>query len=303
MALLTNYTYSKLCTSIEIDFNISLEQFIRTIYPSPELYYILNSREISYLFKYANILDDEKKFTTEYYDFVPEKIDHKNFVNEKAGKLSFHLNRDCEFLSKDFKDFYIPDDIKELGDNVIAEYRDWFKKNEFYSRFFNNEIGLDVIIMRFNNEFPKKYGFPPLNEDFKLLQEIPNSKDTFVKDAFDIKNCEMQINELIRRFDDTFTSFDQRKLSKFSNKHDSEIEGLRALLEKMFGVDVVKIKGLDWVRAQLLKGKELKNQLITLVLEYVRWTKGFASKDFDVASLEKFGLKCCYSCKQEEKKV
>ncbi len=299
MALLTNYTYGKLCSSIEIDFSIDEKQFINTVYPNSDLYYILNSREISYLFKYANILDDEKKFITEYFDFVPEKIDHKIFVNEKAGKLSYHLGRGCEYLKKDFKDFYIPKDIKALGDGVIVEYRDWFKQNEFYSRYFNNEIGLDVIIMRFNNVFPKKYGFEPLEESFKLLQEIPNSKNVFVDESFNLTSCEKEIIELIWKFNNTFTSFDRRKLSKFSNNHNSDTLELTSLLEKVFGIDVVKNKGIDWVRDQLKKSKELKTLLITKILDYIRWTKKFSKKDFDIVSLEKFGLKCCYSCDQE----
>ena len=50
MAYLTKYNLSKLCQKLEVKEEISMELFIEHIYNDKEIYYILNKREIEYLF-------------------------------------------------------------------------------------------------------------------------------------------------------------------------------------------------------------------------------------------------------------
>ena len=95
MAYLTKYNLSKLCQKLEVKEEISLDLFIEHIYNDKEIYYILNKREIEYLFIYKMVLEDENKFIVEYYNEVPEREDTKSFVfnitliNESANKSAW----------------------------------------------------------------------------------------------------------------------------------------------------------------------------------------------------------------------
>ncbi len=156
MAYLTKYNLSKLCQKLQTKDEISLDMFLEHIYEDKEISYILNKREIEYLFVYKMLLDDENKFILEYYNEVPEKEDTKNMVFSKGGKMKYHLSNSCSLLKKDFLDFNIPEDIKSIGDDAVEEYREWFKSNNFAEKFKSKEIDKNYIIRAFNLKYPKK---------------------------------------------------------------------------------------------------------------------------------------------------
>ena len=126
MAHLTKYNFSKLCRSVNIKDEVDRDTFLEHCYDDPDIYNMLNKLEIEYLFKYRNILKDEKNFYAEYYSVIPEKKDSKEFVFDIGGKTKYHLTSACKLINKDYLDFNIPEEIRELGDDAIDEYRNWF---------------------------------------------------------------------------------------------------------------------------------------------------------------------------------
>lgn len=301
MAYLTKYNLSKLCQKLEVKEEISLELFIEHIYNDREIYYILNKREIEYLFIYKMLLEDENKFVVEYYNEVPEKEDTKNFVFNKGGKTKYHLNHNCLLLKKDYLDFNIPEDIKSKGDNAVNEYREWFRANNFGERFKTKEISKDAIIRAFNLKYPKMYDIKPIEDNSNLLiVEIPNSTNLHLKANFDIEKFRSEITKLKLVWQNTFQCKVSRTFSKFKyllTKSDEEIVNK---MGEIFSENFVKNYGINNLKDKFQISKKLTYELIDLLLEYIKWTYKADNKNFDELTLEKFGLECCHTCKNEE---
>lgn len=300
MAYLTNYTFSKLCREIDIDIEINQAVFLNFIYEDVELYRILNQTEIRYLLKFVLLLRDENEFKLKYYQIVPKKQDNKIYVFEKAGFLKYHLSKECPLLTKDFKDFYIPEDIRNIGDDAISHYRSWFKQNDFAIRFSEGKIDLNTIIMRYNNEFPKTYGIQRLEENFGLLKEIANSRNHFSEHYFDSKAFNKRLIELKDGFHIIFSCPVLRTLSKFNSLLNSDENRINEVLSEVFSPEFVRNYGISNIKNKLLWSKKIKNEILQLLVNYFKWHYKAHQKDFDKLTLEYFGLKCCKSCENLE---
>ncbi len=135
MAHLTNYTFGKLCRTLDIKKEINLELFLEYVYNDRRIFFILNKLQIKYLFNFRNLIEDESKYFVEYYQVVEEREDTQTYVYERAGRLKYHLDGSCSRIKSDFRDFIIPNEIQQLGNVAIVEYREWFKQNAFKERF------------------------------------------------------------------------------------------------------------------------------------------------------------------------
>ena len=300
MAYLTKYNLGKLCQKIDINIDVSMEMFIEHIYNDKEIYFILNKREIEYLFIYKMLLDDEEKFIVEYYNEVPEKEDTKSLVFNKGGKTKYHLIPNCKLLKKDYLDFNIPSELKEQGDDAIEEYRDWFRSNNFGERFKQKEISKETIIKAFNLKYPIKYNIKPIEDNSNLLViYIPNSTSRHLEEKFDVESFRIELNDLKLVWQNTFQCKVSRTFSKFKYllaKSDEEIIGK---MGEIFSENFVKNYGLNNLKNKFEISKTLTYRLIELLLEYIKWTYNLENKDFNILTLEKFGLECCHSCKTE----
>ena len=89
-------------------------------------------------------------------------VTQKSYVFEKGGKLKYHLTKDCECLQQDYVNFHIPKDITDLGDNVVEEFRAWFKSKGYAQKYFNGTLNNSKVVFDFNMIFPSKYNITPL---------------------------------------------------------------------------------------------------------------------------------------------
>lgn len=302
MAYLTKYNLSKLCQKLEIKVDISLDMFLEHIYDDKEIFFILNKREVEYLFIYKMLLDDEEKFFVEYYDEVPEKEDTKNMVFNKGGKMKYHLSPSCKLLKKDYLDFNIPEDIKEKGDNAVEEYREWFRINNYGEKFKNKEIDKEFIIRAFNLKYPSKYDIKRIEDNSNLLViEIPNSNIKHLESEFDLENFKIKLNELKLMWQNTFQCKVSRTFSKFKyllTKTDAEII---SKMGDIFSKEFVENYGIVNLKNKFEISKNLSYKIIELLLDYIKWTYKLENKDFNNLTLETYGLECCYFCKSENK--
>jgi hypothetical protein len=302
MAIVTKYTFGKLCSEIDIDLTVSKNDFRDHIYSDDQVFYMFNSRENRYLFIYASILGDAEGFRTKYYQFVPEKEDGHIYVNEKGGKAHYHLHDGCPMLLKDFEDFYIPSDIRNMNNEAIKEYRDWFRSMNFAHRFEQGQIHLADIVQEFNKKYPTKYGIQPLEENYNLYQKIPNTGNSRVEDTFNLSKFESELEQLKIEFDEEFSSHDWRKFSKFSGYRDKTSETIYELLSEAFpGSDLKSRIDINSIRHKLNKAADLKRRMISSLITYLRWHHHFDQKNFDPSTLADFGLKCCTFCERKEK--
>ncbi|TRX01348.1 hypothetical protein [Flavobacterium gawalongense] len=298
MAFVTNYTYKKLCSTLNIKDEITMDLFLQHIYNNPKVFYFFNKLEIRYLFNVKNILQNENEYGVKHFQKIPAKQDTYSYVFENLGKLSFHLYSDCELLKKDFINFNIPQEIKELGSDSVSAYREWFKENNFKTRFENGEIDQTAIIFRYNSYFPNRFGISKLNENYELIRLFDNSGTIESEESFDINNFNESISHLIKTRENMLQCEVHRKLANLdflSNKNESVI---RKSINEHFSENFMTNFGYENLLLFWKKYRALKFELMQLLLQYFKWTYKYENKDFDKASLEDFGLKCCSKCKE-----
>lgn len=310
MAHLTKYNFGKLCRSLDIKITIDRDTFLEHCYDDPDIYYLLNKLEVEYLFKYRNILKDEKNFYAEYYNIIPQAPDTKEFVFDKGGKTKYHLTSDCKLIKKDYLDFNIPQEIQDLGDDAIEEYRNWFRHNNYAEQHKQGVLGKDKIIRDFNFKYPSKYGIKPIAENSNILVvEVPNSSSEELQTEFDLEEFKEKINVLKAKWDYEFQSKTAVKFSKWKHlltASDDEIndkmtEVLRS--DRYRSEDFIANYGIDKLKNKFAIAKKLNNEIMSELLTYFKWTYNIDSKDFDTLTLEKFGLKCCYHCNSKKSHV
>lgn len=298
MAYLTKHNLSKLCRKVSLNQEITKELFAEKVYNNFEVFNILNKVQREYLFKYAMLIYDEKEFESIFYQFVPPVPDPQETVFYEGGTIKYHLDSNCIYLTQDFKDFLIPEEIRQFGDEAIYEFRNWFKVNNFREKFLNGEISSGAILMAYNLKYPKKYGLEPLSEESNiLLIAIPNSNTSFVESEFNIPNFELELGKLINIWDREINCPVAKTYAKHSyllRKSDSEIEAKMAAL---FSPVFVKNMGIEKLRNKLLIAHTVSFKITLMLLDYLKWTYNLTEKVFDEVTLEYFGLECCRGCK------
>ncbi len=300
MANVTKFTFSKLCKKVEINKDISLDIFLSHIYNDAIIYFMLNKLEIKYLFNYRSILEDEKKYVIDYYQFVPERRDQHNFVFETDRRMKYHLYDDCAYLASDYIDFRIPEDIKDLGNDAVQYFRDWFKSKGYAEQYYAHNLDVPKVTLEYNSHFPPRYKVPPLNESYALIMEMPNSHRVFANTNFTYSEFVKKMEDLKLQFDNSFSCPVTRTLSKFQYLLNMSDYDIAKKLGEIFSADFVKNYGIENVKEKLSISKKIKYQVIELILDYFRWTYKFDNKIFDVTTLEQFGLECCGGCLKKE---
>lgn len=302
MAYLTKYNLAQLCQSLEVNIDISLETFLEHVYQDKALFFLLNKREIKYLFVYKMMLEDEKTFLLNFYKQVPEKEDTKKFVFNKGGKMKYHLTSECSLLKKDYLDFNIPEEIRILGEDAVNEYREWITSNNFADRYKKREMNKNSIIIAFNQKYPSKYDIKSIELNSNLLiLERPNSASVELEGKFDFEYFKVEIDHLKLKWLHAFPCQTSRTFAKFSyllKKTDKEV---REKMKAVFSDAFVDNYGLDNLKNKFKIANDVKTEVIKLLLEYLKWSYNLKNKDFDNLTLEQFGLICCASCINEDK--
>lgn len=302
MAYLTKHNLGQLSQKLDINVEISLEMFLEHIYSDPEIYSILNKREIEYLFKYKMLLDDEQEFVVVYYNEVPEKADSKEFVFNKGGKMKYHLNPTCKLITRDYLDFNIPDEIKNRGDEAIKEYRTWFNTNDFGNKYRDKSIDRNTIIAAFNLKYPHKYSIEPIKDGSNLLIiEQPNSTFSRIENSYDQEKTKRELSKLKQEWFKNFPCGVTKTIAKFHNLAGKTDDEISLRISELFSPVFIENYGMTKLKSKFEISKNITYKIISLVLEHIKWTYNLKEKVFDDKTLEKFGLECCLSCLKENK--
>lgn len=292
MAFVTNYTLSKLARSLDIKEKMTEQFFVEHIFNDRRLYQFFNRWELKYLFNYKKLLENKD---LEYYNDVPISKDTGSYVFQQDTHLKYHLFEDCEYLNKDFMGYTIPPEVKT--NNLINEYRDWFKINNFKNKYEEGNIDLAVIVLKYNREFAKKYSLSMLNEKYNLVINKPNGGHSAILNDFDKVKFENTIEQCVQYKRNLLNDKQKRILGKWEgiiHKTDDEILNI---VNDLVGENFVKSYGLNnikdlWINyAKVKRGVLLKN-----LIEYFKWTFANNSKIYDRATLEDFNMVCCSGC-------
>ena len=248
------------------------------------------------------LLDDEEKFVVEYYQEVPEKEDTKNFVFNKGGKMKYHLSQECKLISKDYLDFNIPEEIKAIGDIAINEYRDWFNNNNFGDKYRNKNIDKNAIIFAFNSKYPSKYNIKPIEDNSNLLIiEQPNSKHDAVDLEYNSDAAKFKLERLKNEWNINFPCRVTKVIAKFKHLLNKSDEEIQRKIAELFSPLFIQNYGMQNLKNKFTLSKKLTTEIVTLLLEHIKWSYNQKEKSFDNSTLEKFGLECCLHCKKEYK--
>ena len=292
MAYLTKYTFLKLCKKLEINCEIDLNLFIDNIYEESFFFKILNKKQIKFLFIHKLLLEDESEFIINYYKKIPEKKDQQNYVLEKGGKPKYHLSDACEYLKKDFVGFIIPTEIKNLGNETIEAFRDWFKSKGYIEDFHQNNLDKNKVIFDYNVQFRPKYKLPILKENHKLTDNFPNSNVKEINYEFDFLKFKEKLKELkIQHLLNFSLTKENQFISKNDwarNKTDEEIKKVMSFLHREPSV--------DYIREMMILSNKIKEEIIEELLVYSKWKYGKKLKSFKSISLDELGLQPCKFC-------
>lgn len=318
MAYLTKSSFSKLVKSVSITaFIKSKEDFMSQIYEDGELYFVFNKLDLSELLKIKLLLSSEHhKDEIIVFKKAEIKVDEEKYIFFKGGKPKYHLFKDCEGLVRDFKDFFIPKEIKDLG--LSDELRNWFNQNNFTA-----DTPQDVLISRYNSYFPIKYkdkGIKPI-QGF-LREENNNTGTTFVADYFDNQKMKQKLdvlkNQRKRNYGialniDKIPSSILNIISKFdylSQKNEDEIinrftevlgkkftDFINQYPEDSFENGFHRPKGISRIIFYLKKHYEIKNKTYQLLCDFFMWNYDLLDKQFSEVFLEDFDFECCKLCK------
>ncbi|EAR16659.1 hypothetical protein [Robiginitalea biformata] len=293
MAYITTYTLSQLSKRLELHKDEVTEGvFLEHIYNDTRIYHYLNKYELRYLFNYSSILKDP----ITYLEQVPIQRDTRTYVQERDEKLKYHLYLECELLHKDFIGFKIPPEVKE--EDLVEEFRNWFKENDFIEKYLADEITKAAIIYRYNSGFAPRYNLPKLNESYELIRELKNSGYFDIDGEFDLSKFYRDISQWVFRADNRLPIPTWKLLGKwhsFGRKSLNDIENLLERLQINHGFR--NANPADVIRERLSEHHKEIIELIRMLREYFNWTYKAENVLFDVVTLENFNLKCCSNCR------
>lgn len=298
MAFLTNYTFSKLSRSIDHTDGIELELFLESVWDDKRVALILNRYERQYLFNYVMLLKDEEGFVREYFEDVPEHQDSQKYVFEKNYKSKYHLKQDCKFMKRDFIGYIIPKEIRDLGDDAVYEFRDWFKEEKFVEI-----IDLDdqsQLIMRYNLKYPNKYPdqVVALDENHRMIDHFENSQSKKEDYSLDRETLIKELNSLVYDYKLHFPCPTTRKIAKWHGLISEPDIKIKDKLTELFSEEFINGYGLEKAKEKLSKSKNITNEVIKNLIDHFKWSYSLSNKDFKEITLENFGLVCCNHCKQ-----
>lgn len=143
--------------------------------------YFLSKIEEERLIKQREFLKNPEKVFSVYKK--RKKVDTKQYVYE-GHQPAYHTRKDCPNLQSKYRNYEIPVEIKERGDEEIQKFRQWFKENQIFL-----ESKPDLFVAKLQIAF--------------RLSNIPNAIDhenTGAKefDNLDLKVLEERIDSILR---------------------------------------------------------------------------------------------------------
>lgn len=272
MPYLTKSNSLRIIAQIDLKKNIAING---ELYKKP--IYLFSEYERNKLLALQELFRNSDKFLVEIYKPI-KATDQLRYIYE-GGKPAYHASPDCERLNSNFRNFEIPTDIRERGQDEVIRFREWFKKHQYlldnekfdvfsanlYSAF-NVEIDLKAIDY-LNSGIVEKENLNLVELEQKIDQLISQIAKYFNESTDEIKN-------IIKRFGRrTFLAYTNKDIK--DNDTNLTDENLKKFLKK-YDVD-------------------FKVPISDLLVEYYR-VKYNPDLKFEGDLLEKLGFKPCASC-------
>ena len=236
--------------------------------------YMFSRYEENSLLAIQELLKNPEKYFKEIYDPIMA-YDSKKYVF-KERQPSYHTNISCSRLLSDFKNFKLPQEIIDRGEDEIEKFRNWFKQN-----FYLLETP-DIFVMRLKLAFGIDYNPKSINYENSGLKDFKN--DTILE-------LERKIDYLIKEAGRYYYANEKNKsiLSSFG-KNASVAFSSKPLYGNETDFNDQEVK--EFLKDYYLRFKSpLKNFLI----QYYR-VKFNPTLEFAKNFLEALGFKICGTC-------
>jgi hypothetical protein len=277
MAYLTKSNSLKIIARIDFKQigNLEGEVYIKPIY-------FFSDYEKNNLLGLKELLKDPEKFIKEYYKPVETK-DNFKYIFE-GGQPAYHFKPDCERLNSNYKNFEIPQEIRDKGKDEVLKFRAWFKENQYLLD------KPDVFVARIQMAFgfvmnPKAIDYENSGVEEKEnlnLEELEKRINKFIFDAGQYyNNANQEKKEIIRRFQKyTFLAY---SLNDIQNNNTRFNDGAIKKFLKHYDV-------------------HFKRPIKDLLIEYYR-VKHNPELKFEGQLLEQLGFKPCAACHKDIKEI
>ncbi|MEH1009436.1 hypothetical protein VDP25_16985 [Winogradskyella sp. ECml5-4] len=273
MAYLTKSNSLRIIASIDFK---KIGNMNGNVYKKP--IYFFSYYEKNNLLGLKELLKDPENFIREYY--VPiENKDKLKYVFE-GGKPAYHSNHDCSRLNSNFRNFEIPEEIRERGKPEVERFRKWFKENQYLLE------KPDVFVARIFIAFKIKINPKAIDYDNSgvevidnlNLQELESRIDKYISQAGQYFNkADNEKKEIIRKFQKfTFLAYSENDIKN----NDTRFSDVAI---KKF------LKQYD---------SHFKKPIKELLIEYYRVLHNPDLK-FEGNLLEQLGFKPCKSCVED----
>lgn len=236
--------------------------------------YFLNKKDIERLHKQREFLRDPENLYKIYKKRT--KTDSKKYIYE-GMQPAYHEISDCEYIRSNFKNYEIPDEIKERGDFEIEKFRKWFKQNQTYL-----ENKPDLFVAKLQIAF-----------DLNIVPRVVESENTGITN---IEN--MNLNELEIKIDSIL-----RSAATFYNDNPDK----KAVIKRFQKITFLAFKKTpieennttlnDEELKSFLKeyDRNFKKPVIELLLQYYM-VKYNPELKFEGLLLDQLGFKKCQKC-------
>lgn len=240
--------------------------------------YFFSDYEKNNLLGLKELLKDPETFIQEFY--VPiENTDNLRYVYE-GGKPAYHAKPDCDRLNSNYRNFEIPEEIREKGKDEVLKFRSWFKENQYLLE------KPDVFVARLQMAFgvtmnPKAIDYENSGVEVKEnlnLEELEKRINKYISDAGQyFNNADQEKKDIIRRFQKyTFLAYSNKDIQNNNTRFSDE-----ALKKFLKQYDV-----------------HFKRPIKDLLIEYYRVLHNPDLK-FEGNLLEQLGFRPCGSCHNE----
>lgn len=240
--------------------------------------YLFSNFEENILLAWKELLKDPEKFIKEYY--IPIKnIDNLQYVFE-GGKPAYHSTPKCIRLKSNFRNFEIPNEIREKGKEEAIKFRNWFKENQYLLE------KPDVFVARLHSAFGVKVNPKAIDYENSGVEEIEN---------LNLEELEKRINKYIS------------EAGQYFNKQNQERKNIIRRFQKYtylaYSKNVIRnndTRFSDKAIKKYLKqyDEHFKQPLKKLLIEYYRVLYNPELK-FEGHLLEQLGFKRCSNCMNE----
>lgn len=253
---------------------------IGDIYKKP--IYIFSKKEIASLLAIKELVSDPEKYFNSYYTPIVRK-DTFRYVYE-GRPPAYHSFTDCSRLTSDYKNFEIPKEVVEKGEDTVLKFRRWFRENAYLlekpDAFQARLLAAFGVKMSLSQLKADNSGSEQLDDQLKgiKLDELENRIDILLKEAGRYYYASEKNTTILKKWgkrtglvyssfpiDDNDTSYSEEEIKVF----------LRDYVERF------------------------KKPLRFLLIEYYK-VKHNPKMEFQGALLDQLGFKYCRECETRE---